>query len=236
MNTSITREAALRIGMAAMELNVTPRELTLALADKLSLPLTENKLSACSVEILRSAMDGEGGICAAESEDLKRAVRLLWGEGVTASELPKTESYSDGDMPGSIRLACASNNGELLDGHFGSCERFLIYQVSPTEARLVDIRSTLEAEDAEDKNVARTALISDCQVLYVQSIGGPAAAKVIRANVHPVKIPQSGPARENVVRLQESLRNPPPWLARTMGLTPPSLERFAHSEEEEEEA
>ncbi|MBS1208430.1 MAG: Dinitrogenase iron-molybdenum cofactor biosynthesis protein [Proteobacteria bacterium] len=231
-NTSITREAALRIGLAARELNVTPRELTLALAEKIDLPLTETKLATCSVELLREAMDGDGGICVAEKEDLKRAVRLLWGEGVSGSELPVLDAYKEGDMPGSIRLACASNNGEILDGHFGSCERFLIYQVSATEVRLIGLRSTLEAEHAEDKNVARAELIKDCQVLYVQSIGGPAAAKVIRANIHPVKIPQTGPARASVSRLQESLASPPPWLARVMGVTPPSLVKFAEMEED----
>ena len=233
-NTSITREAALRIGLAARELNVTPRELTLALAEKIELPITETKLTTCSVEILREAMDGDGGICVAEKEDLKRAVRILWGEGVSGSDLPMKEAYATGDMPGSIRLACASNNGEILDGHFGSCERFLVYQVSTAEARLIDIRSTLETESAEDKNVARANLIADCDVLYVQSIGGPAAAKVIRANVHPVKIPQSGPARVSVARLQASLHNPPPWLARVMGISPPSLAQFAAMIEEEE--
>ena len=233
-NTSITREAALRIGLAARELNVTPRELTLALAEKIDLPITETKLATCSVEILREAMDGDGGICVAEKEDLKRAVRLLWGEGVSGSDLPVLDAYADGDMPGSIRLACASNSGEVLDGHFGSCERFLIYQVSATEARLIGMRSTLEAESAEDKNVARANLIADCDVLYVQSIGGPAAAKVIRANVHPVKIPQAGPARASVSRLQESLTSPPPWLARVMGIEPPSLAQFAAMIEEEE--
>lgn len=236
MNTSITREAALRIGLAALELKVAPRELTLALAEKLELPLTESKLCACSVETLRAAMDGEGGICVSEKEDLKRAVRILWGEGVSGSDLPQRDAYGEGDMPNSIRLACASNSGEMLDGHFGSCERFLVYQVSASEARLIDLRSTLETEEAEDKNLARAALISDCQVVYVQSIGGPAAAKVIRANIHPVKIPQTGPARESVARLQASLHKPPPWLARIMGITPPSLERFAALEEEEEEA
>jgi nitrogen fixation protein NifX len=233
MNTSITREAALRIGLAARELNVSPRELTLALAEKIDLPLTENKLAACSVEVLRASMDGEGGICIAEKEDLKRAVRILWGVGVTASDLPALQAYQEGDMPGSVRLACASNTGELLDGHFGSCERFLIYQVSATAHRLIDMRSTLETEDAEDKNVARTDLIKDCQLVYVQSIGGPAAAKVIRASIHPVKIPQAVSAREYAEKLSTSLQTPPPWLARVMGIAPPSLERFAHTEEED---
>ncbi|MCX9154671.1 dinitrogenase iron-molybdenum cofactor biosynthesis protein [Niveibacterium sp. 24ML] len=231
MNTSITREAALRIGLAARALNVSPRELTLALAEKLDLPLSETKLSTCSVEVLREAMDGEGGICVAEKEDLKNAVRLLWGDGVSGSELPPLDAYAEGDMPGSIRLACASNHGEMLDGHFGSCERFLIYQVSATEARLIAVRPTLETEYAEDKNVARAALIADCDVLYVQSIGGPAAAKVIRAQVHPVKLPLPGPARASVARLQTSLASPPPWLARVMGIAPPSLKRFETEDE-----
>lgn len=234
-NTSITREAALRIGLAALELKVTPRELTLALAEKIELPITEAKLATSSVELLREAMDGDGGICQMEKEDLKRAVRLLWGEGVTGSDLPALDAYQEGDMPGSIRLACASNTGEVLDGHFGSCERFLVYQVSASESRLIGIRSTLETEGAEDKNVARTNLIADCDVLYVQSIGGPAAAKVIRANIHPIKIPVSGPAQISVARLQKSLASPPPWLARIMGISPPSLAQYAASLEAVEE-
>lgn len=226
-NTSITREAALRIALAAIELKVSPRELTLALGEKFDLPITETKLATCSVEMLREAMDGDGGICQMEKEDLKRAVRLLWGEGLSGSDLPPVEAYVEGDMPGSIRLACASNTGEMLDGHFGSCERFLIYQVSAREARLIALRSTLETEYAEDKNLARAELIADCDVLYVQSIGGPAAAKVIRANVHPIKIAVSSPARDSVARLQVSLASPPPWLARIMGVAPPSLAQYA---------
>lgn len=229
MNTSITREAALRIGLAALALKVSPRELTLALGEKIDLPITEDKLAGCSVEMLREAMDGDGGICQQEKDDLKQAVRLLWGEGVACSELPLREAYQDGDMPRSIRLACSSNTAEMLDGHFGSCERFLIYQVSTEEARLIDLRSTLETDYAEDKNLARASLIEDCDVVYVQSIGGPAAAKVIRAGIHPVKIPLPGPARESVARLQTSLQNPPPWLARVMGIAPPSLAAYAEN-------
>jgi hypothetical protein len=73
-------------------------------------------------------------------------------------------------------------------GIIGSCERFLVYQVSPDEVRLIAVRPTLAADHAEDRNVARAALIDDCQIVYVQSIGGPATAKVVRAGVHPVKV------------------------------------------------
>jgi nitrogen fixation protein NifX len=158
-------------------------------------------------------------------------VRLLWGEGITNSELPPVASYAEGDMPGSIRVACASNREQLLDGHYGSCERFLVYQVSPDEVRLIGVRPTLEADHAEDRNVARAALIGDCQIVYVQSIGGPATAKVVRAGVHPVKVASrdnpGGEPLQALAQLQQALRHPPPWLARIMGVEAGSLARFA---------
>jgi len=237
MSQAMTREVALRIGLAARELdgaNITG--LVQALAGKLGLPLTEARLATLTVTDLREVLAREHADenCSVgiEYECIKRAVRLLWGEGVTGSELPAVDPYTDGDMPGSIRVACASNYGEDVDGHFGSCERFLIYQVAPKELRLLAVRSTLEAEHAEDRNASRAKMIADCQVVYVQSIGGPAAAKVVRAGAHPVKIPRSGPAREVLLRLQETLSKPPPWLAKVMGVKALSLEKFAETMEE----
>jgi nitrogen fixation protein NifX len=237
LSQSMTREAALRIGLAARELDcVGISELVQALADRIGLPLTEAKLAGLTVTDLREVLAGdhadENCHVGVSADCLKQAVRLLWGENVAGSELPPLDVFADGDMPGSIRVACASNHGEEIDGHFGSCERFLVYQVAPHELRLIAARPTLEADHAEDRNAARAALIGDCQVVYVQSIGGPAAAKVVRAGAHPVKIPRSGPARDVLTRLQETLINPPPWLAKTMGVKAASLEKFAVAMEE----
>lgn len=233
MSQSMTREAALRIGLAARELEIpTLTKFVTALADHIGLPLTESKLGTLTVADLDRILIGEqANECPShgvERETLKRAVRLLWGEGVVGSELPSVDTYLEGEMPGSIRVACASDHGETIDGHFGSCERFLIYQVAPTELRLIALRPTLEADhDEDDRNAARARLISDCQVLYIQSIGGPAAAKVVRAGIHPVKIPAAAPARTTLARLQETLHHPPPWLAKVMGVKAQSLEKFA---------
>lgn len=237
MPQSMTREAALRIGLASNEMEcASVSGLVKALAGKLGLPLTESRLAGITVTDLREILAGdhadENCHVGVDHEKLKQAVRLLWGESVTGSELPALDAFTEGDMPGSIRVACASNHGEELDGHFGSCEQFLVYQVSPTESRLVVIRSTLDADYADDRNASRAQLIADCQVVYVQSIGGPAAAKVVRAGVHPVKIPRPGSARNVLVRLQETLLSPPPWLAKAMGVKPASLEKFAESLEE----
>ena len=234
MTPSITREAALRIALAARELDdVAPRDLVSALAERLDLPLTETKLKSVTVADLQMILQGDDVIVTGVPRDnLKQAVRLLWGEGVTGSDLPAVAPFADGDLPGSIRVACASNNGEELDGHFGSCERFLVYQVSPSTLRLVDLRPTLEADHAEDRNVARAELIKDCQVVYVQSIGGPATAKVVRAGIHPVKVGAGGTALDTLARLQVALQSPPPWLARIMGVEPATVARFAVESEE----
>ena len=231
MSASMTREAALRIALAARELpGVTAAGLVTAIAERLGLPLTEAKLGAVTVTDLREILAGdhadESCVVGVEQDGLKAAVRLLWGEGVAHSQLPPLQAYRDGDMPGSVRVACASNRDEQLDGHFGSAERFLIYQVSTAEIRLIEVRSTLEADHAEDRNAARAALINDCRVAYFQSIGGPAAAKVVRAGVHPVKVPKAGDAREQLVQLQRALASPPPWLAKCMGVAAASLAPF----------
>lgn len=234
MSASITREAALRVALAARELGgLSARELVSALVERLDLPLTEAKLAAVTVADLQVILQGDEVVeTGVPKEHLKQAVRLLWGEGVANSDLPAFAAYAEGDMPGSIRVACASNNAESLDGHFGSCERFLVYQVSPAEARLIAVRPTLEADHAEDRNVARAALIGDCQVVYVQSIGGPATAKAVRAGIHPVKVGVGGTAPETLVKLQEALKSPPPWLARIMGVEAGSLAKFAAALEE----
>jgi nitrogen fixation protein NifX len=167
-----------------------------------------------------------------DNASIKLAVRHLWGVSEEDETLPKPAAYANGDLPGSLRVAVASNTEENLDGHFGSCPRFLIYQVGPKEIRLIELRSTAITDDAEDKNVARANLIKDCQIVYVQSIGGPAAAKAVRANIHPVKAPEGGKANIALQRLQAVLDAPPPWLAKILGVKAKSLSRFAEAEEE----
>jgi nitrogen fixation protein NifX len=232
----MTREAALRLGLAARELpGLGVPALVQGIAGRFGLPLTESRLAAITVTDLREILAGDDHAdqdcqIGYDMDSLKRAVRLLWGEGVEGSELPVLDPYTEGDMPGSIRVACASNHGEEIDGHFGSCERFLIYQLSPSEMRLIAVRPTLEADHAKDRNLARAGLIGDCQVAYVQSIGGPAAAKVVRAGVHPVKLNQKTgagkTAREVLADLQTALKNPPPWLAKVMGVEAASLAQY----------
>ncbi len=229
---SMNRETALRIALAARALpGVEVSQLLDILYQRVNGPLTEESLQNVTVTDLKIGLAGsedDVDLLDTPMSDLKEAVRILWGE-TEADGLPvpvKLESIPEK----SIRVAVASNNGEQLDGHFGSCLRFLVYQVSATERYLIDIRSTLESDMAEDKNAFRADLIKDCQVLCVVSIGGPAAAKVVRAGIHPLKQPKG--CQDIIAELQGVMGNPPPWLAKIVGISPEARARIELSEED----
>ncbi len=227
MTDALPRELALRIGMAAKLLPDMDAKRMLQIIDAaVGLPLSALKLQALTVKKLRAAANSD--LSETDSNVLGQAVALLRGEHEQPSEpLPEIEAYSEGDMPDSIRVACASNQGELLDGHFGSCSRFLIYQVSSKENRLIAIRDAHASEPVEDKNAHRASLIGDCQLLMVASIGGPAAAKVVRAGVHPIKRMVIGSARDAMSELQQTIGDhAPPWLAKVMGVSAEDRIRF----------
>ncbi len=221
----ITREAALRIALAARAMpNASLPALIDLIQRRLGDDIDEDKLRQVTVTMLKTGFasaDGEedGEDIGIGLEAMKLAVRILWGETQGDDSLPKVEAYQAGDMPGSVRVAIASDKGDLLSGHFGSCLRFLVYQVSPGEIRLIDIRDTMDAEFAEDRNLWRAQLIGDCHVCYVVSIGGPAAAKVIRADIYPIKVPDGGPAEEILRPFQVAMvESPPPWLLKILGV------------------
>ncbi len=239
----ITREIALRIGLAARVLpDTSPRRLMELLIEKLGAPLTEEKLAHVTVTQLKTGLgspDGEEDtehLTTVGIPQYKEAVRYLWGETGEEDNLPPIEAYGEGEMPGSIRIGMASNEAENVDGHFGSCQRFLIYQANQDEMRLIDIRSAAGADESDDRNQFRADLIKDCQILYVVSIGGPAAAKVVKAGIYPIKLNGEEPARSVLAKLQGVLAgSPPPWLAKIMGKSPEDRVRFDRDEDDWED-
>lgn len=122
----------------------------------------------------------------------------------------------------SLFIAFASSDGQVVDGHFGSCEQFYIYRLSDNELEFVESREAKSGRGTE-KNALRAQLISDCQLMFCASIGGPAAARVIRTGIHPMKSKyvDQKPAgiQEQLQLLQKRMQSQtlPPWLAKLMG-------------------
>jgi len=121
-----------------------------------------------------------------------------------------------------LQIAFASIDGITVDGHFGSCEQFHIYTLDAQGYQKIDSREATSGRGVE-KNAQRAELIADCHLLFCASIGGPAAARVIRSGIYPMKCKPEGEVfpdiTDQLTRLQARMKSEslPPWLAKLMG-------------------
>jgi len=213
----LPRELALRIGLAAHALpDTNAKRLMSVLLDCIELPITEQKIDAITLDTFKSAHDGE--FRDIDVMLLQQALTILKSASVIAeTSAPEVEVV----MPGSVRIAITSTDSINVDGHFGSCQQFMIFQVSADESRLIGLRNAEipEGLEVDDKNLYRAELIQDCQVLYTAAVGGPAAAKIVKLCIHPIKLPDVKSINEVIEELQEVIGGtPPPWLAKVMGI------------------
>ncbi|QIA63152.1 dinitrogenase iron-molybdenum cofactor [Vibrio astriarenae] len=112
-----------------------------------------------------------------------------------------------------IYVGITSNNGEEIDGHFGSCLRILIYKVTDLGFVLKEVREVDSDAKGEERAQYLVSLIDDCHILFTLSIGGPAAAKVTRAKVHPIKVKSPEKVSERLGELSDKLKvGYPRWI------------------------
>jgi len=125
-----------------------------------------------------------------------------------------------------LRIAVATQDMKSLNAHFGSARRFAVYDVTPTEHRFIEAigfgdvsnESGSHATDGDDKIGPKVEALAGCHLLFVLAIGGPAAAKVVSAHIHPVKLSKPEPIESIISRVQTMMSgNPPPWLRKVMG-------------------
>ncbi|MBB1486475.1 NifB/NifX family molybdenum-iron cluster-binding protein [Oceanospirillum sediminis] len=233
----ISKVAAQRLSQAARALSSDdPEVFVIATGAYLGLPIDETQLQALTVEDINRIVSGDDGQLPEDyrPEAIKLALSYLWGEQSGQQAPPQIDPEPEvmAGLP-YLQIAVASNNGTQLDGHFGSCLRFLIYRLNKEGIYLADIQDSHEVPSGLEKNEARVKLLEGCQLLYVQSIGGPAAAKVVRGGIHPVKVPVPGEAMATLNLLQSRLDNPPPWLGKILGQQSSIEKRFSAEKAEE---
>lgn len=125
----------------------------------------------------------------------------------------------------SLRIAVATSDGKSLDAHFGSARKFSLYEVSARSTQFlgaaefdeVSSGSGAHATDDYDRIGPKVAALAGCSLLFVLAIGGPAAARVVGAKIHPVKVAAPEPIDAVLQRVQGMLAGkPPPWLRKAM--------------------
>ncbi|MBK1635838.1 nitrogen fixation protein NifX [Rhodovulum adriaticum] len=141
-----------------------------------------------------------------------RRLRLIEPEETMTSETP-------------LKIAIATNDMEHLDAHFGSAKKFALYEVTPQTARMVEVLEFGDVTDqqgehnsVDDRITPKVEALSGCALLFVLAIGGPSAAKVVRAGIHPIKRREPEPIADVIAQTQEMLAgSPPPFLRKVLG-------------------
>lgn len=136
-----------------------------------------------------------------------------------------SESSAPERAAGTVRVAIATNDMKGLNAHFGSASRFAIYDVSKTDWSFVEAlafdevteQSGLHKVDGDDRITPKVEALSGCHLLFCLAIGGPSAAKVVSAKIHPIKVQTPQPMEEVLERTRTMLAGaPPPWLRKVL--------------------
>jgi len=128
-----------------------------------------------------------------------------------------------------MKVAIATQDLKEVNAHFAGARLLAIYEVTAESSQLLeavgfdqvsqeDGAGSASDDDAhEDRITPRIDAIRSCSLLFVRAIGGPAAAKVVNARIHPIKVPQPEPIAQVLERVQTMLRgSPPPWLRKVL--------------------
>lgn len=149
---------------------------------------------------------------------------------MTVRRLKLIDDFPEGmpraDKPeGALRIAIATQDMAGLNAHFGSAKKFAIYDVTPDTSVFVEAIGFDEVsdegghhkDDGDDRITPKVEALEGVNLLFVRAIGGPAAAKVVRARIHPVKIPDPMPIEDVITKVQTMLKgSPPPWLRKVL--------------------
>ncbi|MEQ8825238.1 MAG: nitrogen fixation protein NifX [Filomicrobium sp.] len=152
------------------------------------------------------------------------------------------ETPSAGAEETPLRIAIATQDLENLNAHFGSAKKFAIYEVTTTEHRFLEAigfddvtEQSGKHSDIDDKITPKVDALTGCALLFILAIGGPAAAKVVKAGIHPVKVKDAEPIADVIARVQTMLSgSPPPWLRKILGRDEKRSMDFLEDDIEEE--
>lgn len=131
-----------------------------------------------------------------------------------------------------MKVAFATKNMEHIDAHFGGAKEFIVYRVSPNGFEVDGvIKTDTSALEGDEKTEYKIKALEGIHMLYIESIGGTAAAKVIRAGMNPMKVQEPRKIVDVLNELVEMLNdNPPPWIKNLLDIETtedPRLARWA---------
>ncbi|MEJ2469056.1 MAG: nitrogen fixation protein NifX [Campylobacterales bacterium] len=131
-----------------------------------------------------------------------------------------------------MKVAFATKDMETINAHFGGAKEFVVYNVSKDGFELDGVVKTDTSEmTGDDKTDFKVKTLAGINIMYCESIGGTAAAKVIRAGISPMKVQEPRKIEDVLKELVAMINgNPPPWVKRIINMETtedPRLARWA---------
>jgi nitrogen fixation protein NifX len=128
-----------------------------------------------------------------------------------------------------IKVAFATKDMDNINAHFGGAKEFVVYDIDKEGYTLSEVRKTdTSAFKGDDKTDFKVKALQGINIMYCESIGGTAAAKVIRGGINPMKVMEPTSIETVLKQLLAMLNgNPPPWIKRIMNLDTNDLVRNA---------
>lgn len=136
------------------------------------------------------------------------------------SEATKITVQNSSTLENAIQVAFASKDMETINAHFGGAKEFVVYKVSKDTFELDGVIKT-DTSDlvGDDKTDFKVKALAGVNIMYCESIGGTAAAKVIRGGINPMKAQEGKKIEEVLSDLIVMINdNPPPWVRKIMNL------------------
>lgn len=138
-----------------------------------------------------------------------------------------------------LKVAFASQDGEMVDQHFGSAQGFFVYDIDADSAELIAQKLfAKELKDGnEDKLKPKLKWLVGCDLVYCGSVGGSATKQLVAIGANPIVVKEGPDVEEIIEELQAELNGEPsPMLKRVLMKKAPKEENsFADDMDDDEE-
>lgn len=140
---------------------------------------------------------------------LQRQLKLLRVDALERPKMPTTR----------IRVAFATSDLKKVDQHFGSAERFAVYEVIPEEHSLLEVFEfgALDQDGNERKLLEKFVALDGCIAVYCLAVGPSAVRQLMGLNIQPIKVAFGTAIGSILQELHKELQQGPQgWLARAL--------------------
>lgn len=139
-----------------------------------------------------------------------------------------------------MKIAFTTSDNIHINAHFGSAKKIDVYEVDQNRFEFVEtlkFDGNLNEDGNEDKLLPKIEALHDCTIVYVSTIGGSAAARLIKRKITPIKAQSEEQEITDVLsKLVQTLNgNPPPWLRKALLQSSPALDELDQLDDVKEE-